>query len=574
MSTSFPTSLDDSTDLPSDRLNNTSQINSHVSDHNNLADAVLALETKVGVNGSAVTTTLDYLVKNASSSDPGHVHTGASISAIPETDITDGSILARVASTETISGAWTFNEGKLLDKGSIVYSVKAYGATGDGSTDDTTTIQAAIDAANTAGGGTVFFPEGTYISTLLTMYSNVHLVGVGPTGTTVKLKNSTNTALIQGDDFETLSAGNTTGGIADWSIQSMTLDGNKANNGTTGYGLRVYGYRYVLRDLHIKDCFTNGIYSQWASASSENMEARLDNVRVYSSTTANGDGSGTQVYWLGPHDSVFTGCFFFYGDAKGFEAAHADKAAGLIFENCHAYGNDQTYGWYLTGNGCSLNNCVAEGAITAQVYINESNIRVTNLYAFAASAASPVGVEVASNKSGYVITGMIVNCTSNAVKLTGTDGGNGFIDITAYQTSGAALGGTAAANTDLHIRTDGGGTGGQNAMTDPFTAKIQMKGVNLEMLDSSGTLTSYLQASDGALVWGSGSDVNLYRGGANFLQTDDQFYAGDGIRMKTKAGVPSDSDLTVVADGVVVVDTTNSDLYCRIGGTWKKVTLA
>lgn len=458
--------------------------------------------------------------------------------------------------------------------GPTVYNVKGYGAAGDGTTADTSAIQSAINAANSAGGGVVFFPEGTYISGTLTLYSKVHLVGSGPTATTLKLANSTNAALIQGDGFVALSAGDTTGGISDFSIRDMTLDGNKANNGTTGYGLRVYGYRYVLRDLHIKDCFTNGIYSQWASASSENMEARLDNVRVYSSTTANGDGSGTQVYWLGPHDSVFTGCFFFYGDAKGFEAAHADKAAGLIFENCHAYGNDQTYGWYLTGNGCSLNNCVAEGAITAQVYINETNIRVTNLYAFAAGAASPVGVEVATNKSGYVITGMIVNCTSNAVKLTGTDGGNGFIDITAYQTSGAALGGTAAANTDLHIRTDGGGTGGQNAMTDPFTAKIQMKGVNLEMLDSGGTLTSYLQASDGALVWGSGSDVNLYRGGANFLQTDDQFYAGDGVRMKTKAGVPSDSDTTVDADGVIIIDTTNSDLYCRIGGTWKKVTLA
>lgn len=454
------------------------------------------------------------------------------------------------------------------------FNVKFYGATGDGSTDDTTAIQAAIDAANTAGGGTVFFPEGTYISTLLTMYSNVHLAGVGPTATTIKLKNSTNTALIQGYDFTALSAGDTTGGISDFSIRDMTLDGNKANNGTTGYGIRVYGYRYVLRDLHIKDFFTNGIYSQWASAASENMEARLDNVRVYSSTTANGDGSGTQVYWLGPHDSVFTGCFFFYGDAKGFEAAHADKAAGLIFESCHAYGSDQTYGWYLTGNGCSLNNCVAEGAITANVYINANNTRVTNLYCFAAGAVAPVGVEVATGIGGYSITGYILNCTSNAVKLTGTDGGNGYIDITGYQTSGAAFGGTAAANTDLHIRTDGNSTGGQHVVTDPFTAKIQMKGANLEMLDSGGTLTSYLQASDGALVWGSGSDVNLYRGGANFLQTDDQFYAGDGIRMKTKAGVPTDADTTVDADGVIIIDTTNSDLYCRIGGTWKKVTLA
>lgn len=43
--------------------------------------------------------------------------------------------------------------------------VRAYGATGDGATNDTVAIQAAVDAVVTAGGGVVFFPVGNYLVT-------------------------------------------------------------------------------------------------------------------------------------------------------------------------------------------------------------------------------------------------------------------------------------------------------------------------------------------------------------------------------------------------------------------------
>jgi Pectate lyase superfamily protein len=44
------------------------------------------------------------------------------------------------------------------------YNVKIYGATGDGTTDDTTAINSAIAAINSAGRGCLFFPAGDYLA--------------------------------------------------------------------------------------------------------------------------------------------------------------------------------------------------------------------------------------------------------------------------------------------------------------------------------------------------------------------------------------------------------------------------
>src|ERR1700710_2287186 len=56
-----------------------------------------------------------------------------------------------------------------------VYNVKQYGAIGDGQNLDTKAIDKAIDAANTAGGGTVYFPAGNYLSVTIHLKSNVAL---------------------------------------------------------------------------------------------------------------------------------------------------------------------------------------------------------------------------------------------------------------------------------------------------------------------------------------------------------------------------------------------------------------
>jgi len=80
----------------------------------------------------------------------------------------------------------------------IVFNVKSptYGAAGNGTSDDTSAVQAAITAAVAAGGGTVVFPPGTYIITApLQVTSAVRLQGVGAGASILKLDHATNSLI-------------------------------------------------------------------------------------------------------------------------------------------------------------------------------------------------------------------------------------------------------------------------------------------------------------------------------------------------------------------------------------------
>ena len=55
------------------------------------------------------------------------------------------------------------------------YSIRDFGAKGDGKTLDTDAINKAIEAAAAAGGGTVYFPAGTYLSFSIHLKSNISL---------------------------------------------------------------------------------------------------------------------------------------------------------------------------------------------------------------------------------------------------------------------------------------------------------------------------------------------------------------------------------------------------------------
>ena len=61
-----------------------------------------------------------------------------------------------------VTATGSITSRKLADRWAETFNVKDYGATGDGVTDDSAAVQAAVDAAIAAKGGDVYFPAGKY----------------------------------------------------------------------------------------------------------------------------------------------------------------------------------------------------------------------------------------------------------------------------------------------------------------------------------------------------------------------------------------------------------------------------
>ena len=104
-------------------------------------------------------------------------------SSVTSSHIQDGAVasvdlsLCSVVNTKIASGAVTAD--KLAPDAKLVFNVKSYGAVGNGTTDDTTAFQNALDAASAANGGIVWVPTGNYrIASHLSIPAHVTLEGV------------------------------------------------------------------------------------------------------------------------------------------------------------------------------------------------------------------------------------------------------------------------------------------------------------------------------------------------------------------------------------------------------------
>jgi len=178
------------------------------------------------------------------------------------------------------------------DKLKDTVSVKDFGAVGDGVTNDTAAMAAAI-AALPATGGSVYFPDGIYLGTISIRRNNISLVGSGISSTTIKNPAG---ALSLGGVIEIgdTALGNSAPNYSRFSIRGFTIDGNKANataptNDVKGHGLALtYITNYDISDLNVINCHNAGV-GLFINSDYGNVECVVDSCANATYTTCGFD---------------------------------------------------------------------------------------------------------------------------------------------------------------------------------------------------------------------------------------------------------------------------------------------
>lgn len=216
--------------------------------------------------------------------DAIYANTVAALKAVPVTDLLNGQ-QCHVASYSTVGdaggGKWVYVAGSSATEtvGTIVapnsgtgrwfrvfdgvVNAKWFGAKGDGVTDDTSAINAAITFVSaTQNGGVVFLPAGTYLAVGIAMKANVTLQGEGRKpylqypnatyATTIRQKNT-------GGHVITLAAAYPTR-TPNIGIENLAIRGNGASVSGRGISLGAGASYGVISNVDVEFFADEGVY--------------------------------------------------------------------------------------------------------------------------------------------------------------------------------------------------------------------------------------------------------------------------------------------------------------------------
>ena len=321
--------------------------------------------------------------------------------------------------------------GNTYDNGFQVYNVKYYGATGNGSTDDTSFITATMSAASS--GSTVYFPCGTYLVTPpFTISSAIQWVGETSACATIKFNGTSSS------NFINITASNVT-------LQNLTFD----VTGQTGSGIGL-NYSTTLSNFSL-----SGVTVK--NASLYNVQMTTDSNVSVSTSTFIGAGNeqflynvttGTNASNVNIRNSTF--------DATGASAAVVtlliENSGTGTLTNVNITNNRITYfgrgvtetdgvaviGGHVTNTAIIGNTIVATATTSTSsgIEINGQNIIVSNNVVF--GSLNGINI-VGSGNLNNVISGNIINCS-----LANCSGGTALLiaNGTATSATGNVISGT------------------------------------------------------------------------------------------------------------------------------------
>jgi len=274
------------------------------------------------------------------------------------------------------------------------YNVKAYGAKGDGVTDDTVAIIAAVTACKAAGGGEVFFPRGDYGITSAMIFSGLSNISFRGSGATISA-------------------------IAD--IQSAAMLYMSDSTGVEVHGIEFDGNSRSIRGLEFRGCsdvFVDKceVHHMGQTGSTTTYVA---GIRVGNNGATGGEGVTIQGCDI--HDIAATTAgglisrglvFFTYlntgdvfikdisvSDCKFSDISPHDDADGIVFQMTDSLGG------YLGGSinasviGCTFRDCHKRG-----IKIQNSGVAVTGC----TITTSRTGVWGGSSWSGQQYAGISI----------------------------------------------------------------------------------------------------------------------------------------------------------------------
>lgn len=212
--------------------------------------------------------------------------------------------------------ALTKANNRMIDDSPI--SVKDYGATGDGSTDDSAAIQAAVDAAGS--GDTVFFPSGTYQIDAEITFNTSGVTFKGNGSGSVLRKDS-------GSDDEYILRCTGTGTLNNITIDNLRFVSQRTSSSGTQALINFDGP--TMSNIKITNCsfsapnaYANCIFFKAASGKSIDYVMVADNViedtkRMGFEIINHDNGSSYNASNVTIRDNIFRGCDYIACSVSG-----------------------------------------------------------------------------------------------------------------------------------------------------------------------------------------------------------------------------------------------------------------